>query len=104
MLTRKDIGPGLDGLQHLVTCGSPLAWPTIRRSLGHDGLLEIPQGIEWLNLHATGDVVAQSRGLAHAALGVHDEAVRNGVAEPHSAVGYLAQKPFADLIAKAADS
>ncbi|MFJ4836235.1 hypothetical protein ACIP79_41050 [Streptomyces sp. NPDC088747] len=102
MLTRKDIGPGPDGLQHLVTCGSPLAWPTIRRALGHDGLLQIPQGIEWLNLHAAGDVVAQSRGLAHVAPDVHDEAVHNGVAEPHSAVRYLAQQPLADLIAKTA--
>ncbi|MEE1798152.1 hypothetical protein PUR57_05585 [Streptomyces sp. JV176] len=89
MLTRKDIGPGPDGLQYQVTCGSPLAWPTIHRSLGYDGLLRIPQGIEWLKLHAAGNVVAQSRGLAHVAPDVHDEAFRNGVGEPHSAVRYL---------------
>ncbi|MGW7304275.1 hypothetical protein ACWGI1_01700 [Streptomyces sp. NPDC054835] len=99
MLTRKDIGPGPAGLQHLVTCGSPLAWPTLRRSLGHDGPLELPHGIEWLNLHAAGDIVAQSRGLAHVAPAVRDEAVKNG-ADPHAVDRYLAQRPLADLIAK----
>ncbi|WP_159083442.1 hypothetical protein [Streptomyces sp. P3] len=41
MLTRDDTGPGPDGLTALVTCGSPLAWPTIRHSLGQDGSLQL---------------------------------------------------------------
>ncbi|MFE3496492.1 hypothetical protein ACFXOS_26105 [Streptomyces sp. NPDC059175] len=97
MLTREDTGPGPDGLTALVTCGSPLAWPTIRHSLGQDGALELPDGIDWLNLHAAGDLVAQS-GLSAVAPAVRDELVRNGITDPHTAVRYLEKQPLADLI------
>lgn len=100
MLTRSDTGPGPDGLTTLVTCGSPLAWPTIRHSLGQDGPLQLPDGIDWLNLYAAGDIVAQS-GLAAVAPRVRDEPVRNGLGEPHAALRYLDQQPLADLIVKA---
>ncbi|MDO0917842.1 hypothetical protein QQM39_45790 [Streptomyces sp. DT2A-34] len=97
MLTRADTGPGPDGLTTLVTCGSPLAWPTIRHSLGQDGALHLPDSIDWMNLHAAGDIVAQS-GLALLAPAARDELVRNGIGEPHAAHRYLAQRPLADLI------
>ncbi|MCL6670514.1 MULTISPECIES: hypothetical protein [Streptomyces] len=99
MLTREDTGPGPDGLTALVTCGSPLAWPTIRHSLGQDGALELPDGIDWLNLHAAGDLVAQS-GLGAVAPAVRDELVRNGITDPHTAVRYLEKQPLADLIVR----
>ncbi|MBT2896849.1 hypothetical protein [Streptomyces sp. McG3] len=99
MLTREDTGPGPDGLTALVTCGSPLAWPTIRHSLGQDGALELPDGIDWLNLHAAGDLVAQS-GLAAVAPAVRDELVRNGITDPHTAVRYLEKQSLADLIVR----
>jgi hypothetical protein len=99
MLTRADTGPGPDGLTTLITCGSPLAWPTIRHCLGQDGALQLPDGIDWMNLHAAGDIVAQS-GLALLAPAVRDELVRNGIGEPHAAHRYLAQRPLADHIVK----
>ncbi|MFI1075964.1 hypothetical protein [Streptomyces puniciscabiei] len=99
MLTRPDTGPGPDGLTTLVTCGSPLAWPTVRHSLGQDGPLQLPDGIAWMNLHAAGDIVAQS-GLAAVATAVRDVLVHNGIAEPHAALRYLDKQPLADLIVK----
>ncbi|MER7901152.1 hypothetical protein ABTX62_35105 [Streptomyces sp. NPDC096046] len=101
MLTRDDTGPGPgpDGLTILVTCGSPLAWPTIRHFLGQDAALQLPDGIEWLNLHAAGDIVAQS-GLAAVAPAVRDEPVSNGISNPHSALRYVEKQPLADLIVK----
>jgi hypothetical protein len=99
MLTREDTGPGPDGLTTLVTCGSPLAWPTIRHSLGQDGPLYLPDGIDWINLHAAGDIVAQS-GLASVAPAVRDEPVYNGITDPHTALRYLEKQPLADLIVK----
>ncbi|MFJ8111386.1 hypothetical protein [Streptomyces sp. NPDC096132] len=98
MLTRPDIGPGPDGLTTLVTCGSPLAWPTVRRSLGRD-VLDLPGGVDWVNLHAAGDIVAVT-GLAGIAPAVRDEPVYNGRAEPHAAGHYLSQHKLADLIVK----
>ncbi|MCS0605685.1 hypothetical protein NX794_31445 [Streptomyces sp. LP11] len=103
MLTREDTGPGPDGLTALVTCGSPLAWPTIRHSLGQDGALALPDGIDWLNLHAAGDLVAQS-GLGAVAPVVRDELVRNGITDPHTAVRYLEKQPLADLIVESSAS
>ncbi|MFF5676349.1 hypothetical protein ACFY8S_40785, partial [Streptomyces hygroscopicus] len=103
MLTREDTGPGPDGLTTLVTCGSPLAWPTIRHSLGQDGPLHLPDGIEWINLHAAGDIVAQS-GLAAVAPAVRDVPVRNGMTDPHTALRYLEKQPLADLIVKTSAS
>ncbi|MGW0477116.1 hypothetical protein [Streptomyces coeruleorubidus] len=100
MLTRDDTGPGPDGLTTLVTCGSPLAWPTIRHSLGQDAALQLPDGLQWLNLHAAGDIVAQS-GLAAVAPAVRDEPVSNGISNPHSALRYVEKQPLADLIVKA---
>lgn len=103
MLARTDIGPGPGGLTTLVTCGSPLAWPTIRRSLNQDGPLHLPDGIDWINLHAAGDIVAQM-GLAAVAPAVRDELVHNGLGEPHAARRYLDKQPLANLIAKASMS
>ncbi|MEU6320698.1 hypothetical protein [Streptomyces sp. NPDC047009] len=103
MLTREDTGPGPDGLTTLVTCGSPLAWPTIRHSLGQDGPLFLPDGTDWINLHAAGDIVAQG-GLAAVAPAVRDELVRNGITDPHTALRYLEKQPLADLIVKSSAS
>ncbi|MEU1259614.1 hypothetical protein ABZ445_40690 [Streptomyces chartreusis] len=98
MLTRDQIGPGPEGLTTLVTCGSPLAWLTIRRSLSKNGVLQLPDGIDWINLHAAGDIVAQS-GLSHVAPAVRDELVHNGL-DAHAARRYLEKQPLADLLAK----
>ncbi|MEW2558532.1 hypothetical protein [Streptomyces griseorubiginosus] len=103
MLTRSDTGPGPDGLSTLITCGSPLAWPTIRHSLGQTGPLHLPAGMDWLNLHAAGDVIAQ-HGLAAIAPAARDELVHNGLAAPHAAQRYLEKEPLASLVAKASAS
>ncbi|WP_229842315.1 hypothetical protein [Streptomyces tanashiensis] len=99
MLTRPDTGPGPDGLTTLVTCGSPLGWLTVRRSLGCEDALTIPEGVDWVNLRAAGDVVAHS-GLASVAPFIRDETVNNGIAEPHAVTRYLSQQILADLVAK----
>ncbi|MFF8572707.1 hypothetical protein ACF07F_35240 [Streptomyces sp. NPDC015237] len=100
MLTRTETGPGPEGLTTLVTCGSPLSWPTIRRSLGQVDTLRLPDGIEWINLHAAGDIVAQG-GLAGVAPSVQDELVYNGLASPHEARRYLECEALSNVIAKA---
>ncbi|MCX5395364.1 hypothetical protein [Streptomyces sp. NBC_00094] len=99
MLTRQDIGPGPEGLTTLVTCGSPLSWLTVRRSLGCEDALKLPEGVDWVNLRAAGDIVAHS-GLASVAPFIRDETVNNGVAEPHAVTRYLGQQVLADLVAK----
>ncbi|MGW1094184.1 hypothetical protein ACWD5W_00165 [Streptomyces sp. NPDC002455] len=50
--------------------------------LSPDGVLELPDGIESLNLHTAGDIVA------------------NGVTNPHAALHCLKKQPLADLIVK----
>ncbi|MEV0192340.1 hypothetical protein AB0I39_27885 [Kitasatospora purpeofusca] len=93
---------GREGLTTLVTCGSPLAWPTVRRGIGQaDRHLEIPSGIDWVNLYARGDAIARGQGLAAVAPQVRDEEVSNGLAEPHAATRYLDKKPLAKAVAAA---
>ncbi|MCI4078869.1 hypothetical protein MRQ86_00560 [Streptomyces sp. MMS21 TC-5] len=100
MLTREDTGPATDGLTTLITCGSPLGWPTVRRSLGCEDDLGLPASIDWVNLRAAGDIVAHC-GLAALAPAIREEVVNNGVAEPHAATRYLRQQTLADVVAKA---
>ncbi|MFJ5123341.1 hypothetical protein [Kitasatospora sp. NPDC088548] len=103
MILRGQIPPADghgQGLATLVTCGSPLAWPTVRRGIGQEGRsLRLPDGIAWINLHARGDAIAQARGLASVAPDVHDVEVSNGLGEPHAATRYLDKEPIARTIA-----
>ncbi|MFF5393431.1 hypothetical protein ACFY5H_34910 [Streptomyces sp. NPDC013012] len=101
MLSRQDTGPGPDGLTTLVTCGSPLGWLTVRRSLGCEDGLSLPTDIDWINLRAAGDIVAHG-GLASLAPAIQDEVVNNGIAEPHAAHRYLSQQTLAGAVTKAA--
>ncbi|MFD8915665.1 hypothetical protein [Streptomyces sp. NPDC059575] len=87
----------------LVTCGSPLAIPSVRRGLGlMDGEpLKLPGGITWVNVFDPGDFITGGRGLESWSPGIADEQVHNGVADPHKALIYLRSEPLARAIADA---
>ncbi|MFF1872605.1 hypothetical protein [Kitasatospora herbaricolor] len=91
---------GKEGLTTLVTCGSPMAWPTVRRGIGQGGrTFQLPDSVEWINLYARGDAIARGRGLAAVAQDVRDVEVSNGLAEPHAVTRYLDKKAVADAVA-----
>ncbi|TDV36831.1 hypothetical protein [Actinophytocola oryzae] len=90
-LTRGLLPPGTS----LVTIGSPLSWPTIRRRI--DGGSP-PEGCSWHNFHDLLDVVTGGHGLGPAQAGVVDHQVSNGWLDPHAAVRYLRQPSVADAV------
>jgi hypothetical protein len=81
----------------LVTCGSPLAWPTIRRHLADSGTagadVPLPQ-IKWTNVHDVRDAVTAGRPLGQVWPQVTDHQVTNPVTDAHGAAGYLRQEPL----------
>lgn len=79
----------------LVTLGSPLSWPSIRRRLGGG---DLPTGLVWTNIFDPLDVVTGGRGLALLQPGVVDRQVSNGWVDPHAAVRYLRQQELADAL------
>lgn len=74
---------------------------TARRSLRCADGLSLPADIDWLNLRASGDIIAHG-GLASLAPAIQDEVVNNGIAEPHTASRYLSQQTLVDTVTKAA--
>lgn len=87
------------GVRMLVTCGSPLAIPTVRRAMGlQDQELMTPPGIRWLNVFDPGDAVTGGAGLALAAPNVIDAKVANGLIQPHAATRYLRTVPVAQAV------
>lgn len=84
-----------------MTCGSPLAIPTVRRGLGIiDGEpLKLPGDLVWVNVFDPGDVVTGGMGLSSTSPGITDAEVRNGVVDPHKALTYLRTVPVARAIA-----
>ncbi|MFB7998786.1 endopeptidase [Streptomyces sp. NPDC056002] len=97
--------PGTAGaaVHTLVTCGSPLAIPTVQRGLGisEGRLAGTAPHIRWINVFDPGDVVTGGAGLALAADGVTDFAVSNGVRDPHAATKYLRTAPVARAVTTA---
>ncbi|MFD7369048.1 hypothetical protein ACFV4I_22555 [Nocardiopsis alba] len=83
----------------LITCGSPLGFPTVRRALGfEDGTILDPlPGVHWVNVYDEKDVVTAGRGLDQEPF-VIDEKVDNGLRDPHSARKYLRSEPMARTI------
>lgn len=83
----------------LITCGSPLGFPTVRRALGfEDGTMLDPlPGVHWVNVYDERDVVTAGRGL-HQEPFVIDEKVDNGLRDPHSALRYLRRTPVARAV------
>jgi hypothetical protein len=102
LLRRSEIPPNqVAEVRTLVTFGSPLAIPTVRRGLGVvDGEpLKLPGDIEWVNAFDPGDFITGGRGLGNFAPAIRDAQVRNGVVDPHRAVTYLRARPVARAIA-----
>ncbi|MGA5605120.1 endopeptidase [Streptomyces griseoincarnatus] len=85
--------PGTAGpaVHTFVTCGSPLAIPTIQRGMGlSDGqLAPIASHIRWVNVFDPDDAVTGGAGLTGAADQVTDIEVDNGIRDPHAAPKYL---------------
>jgi hypothetical protein len=96
-LLRRDPTPGI--VSSLVTIGSPLAWPTIRRALeAADRGNVIPAAIPWTNVYDPLDVVTGGRSLSLLWPGVVDRPVSNGWIDPHSAKRYLRQSDTAQAV------
>ncbi|ULR47854.1 endopeptidase [Streptomyces deccanensis] len=97
--------PGTAGMavHTFVTCGSPLAIPTIQRGMGlSDGLLApIASHIRWVNVFDPDDVVTGGAGLAGVAERVTDIEVDNGIRDPHAAPRYLRTRPVARAVTAA---
>jgi hypothetical protein len=102
MLQRGEITTGktnAGGVTTLITCGSPLAWPSIRRGLGAaDTPLKVPAGLSWTNVYATGDIVTGGAGLKQIAPQAVDRKAFTGIADPHAAVNYLSTKAVAEAV------
>ncbi|MFF7192239.1 alpha/beta fold hydrolase [Streptomyces sp. NPDC008079] len=102
LLRREEIAPDrASGVRTLLTCGSPLAVPSVRRGLGiADGEpMGLPGGTGWVNVFDPGDVVTGGGGLGGLGPGIADERVNNGIGDPHSAARYLQSGPVARVIA-----
>ncbi|WP_327250943.1 hypothetical protein [Streptomyces sp. NBC_01244] len=84
----------------LVTCGSPLGIPSVRRLMGiADGeRLGLPAPIRWINVYDPDDFITGGAGLAAAARNLTDAEVENGSGDPHSAVRYLRKEPVAHAV------
>ncbi|MFE1907374.1 endopeptidase [Streptomyces gardneri] len=100
LLRREELaGPHTAGtaVHTFVTCGSPLAIPTVQRGMGlPDGRLPAPAPhIRWINVFDPGDLVTGGAGLAPAADTVTDVKVANGLRDPHAATKYLRTIPVA---------
>ncbi|MFF2949813.1 endopeptidase [Kitasatospora sp. NPDC057965] len=103
LIRRAEIAaPGATGtaLHTFVTCGSPLAIPTVRRGLAvPDGeAMALPPHIRWVNVFDPGDVITGGAGLTAAAPTVIDVQVDNGRIDPHAATRYLRTVPVAQAV------
>ncbi|MEV6575720.1 hypothetical protein [Streptomyces sp. NPDC051577] len=96
--TARTSGPAV---HTLVTCGSPLGIPSVRRLMEiKDGEpLRLPDHIKWINVYDPDDFITGGGGLSQAAPELTDAKVHNGVGDPHSAVRYLRTEPVAHAVA-----
>ncbi|CCK24453.1 hypothetical protein BN159_0074 [Streptomyces davaonensis JCM 4913] len=102
LLRRGEVAPDRTAaVRTLVTCGSPLAIPSVRRGLGiADGEpLKLPGGIAWVNVFDPGDFITGGVGLSALSPGITDAQVDNGNGDPHSALRYLRAGAVARVIA-----
>jgi hypothetical protein len=104
LLRRQEVGaagtPG-SAVHTLVTCGSPLGIPAVRRLMGlSDGTpLQLAPHIRWVNVFDPDDVVTGGAGLSTVAPGLIEAQVDNGIGDPHAAVRYLRTAPVARAVA-----
>ncbi|MEV0374212.1 hypothetical protein AB0I10_31155 [Streptomyces sp. NPDC050636] len=102
LLRRGELAPDqTSGVRTLVTCGSPLAIPSVRRRLSiADGEpLKLPGDIEWVNVFDPADFITGGTGLSALSPEVTDTEVDNGIGDPHSALRYLRATSVARVIA-----
>ncbi|MEU6260422.1 hypothetical protein [Streptomyces sp. NPDC047043] len=102
LLRRGEIAPDRTAaVRTLVTCGSPLSIPSVRRGLDvADGApLKLPGGTAWVNVFDPGDFITGGMGLSTLSPGIIDAQVNNGNGDPHSALRYLRTSPVARTIA-----
>ncbi|MGW0875267.1 endopeptidase [Streptomyces sp. NPDC002740] len=103
LLRREEIAaPGTAGaaVHTFVTCGSPLAIPTVQRGMGITGgrLAQIAPHLRWINVFDPDDAVTGAAGLALTTDQVRDAEVDNGRLDPHAAVKYLRTLPVARAV------
>ncbi|MEU3232059.1 hypothetical protein ACIQFP_09410 [Nocardiopsis alba] len=86
----------------LITCGSPLGLPTVRRALGleEDEPLEVPAGVRWVNVYDRGDLVTGGEGLNQSTV-ITDVPVDNGRWNRHGSGPYLRTIAVAEALAAA---
>ncbi|MFK0279890.1 hypothetical protein ACIQVL_05360 [Streptomyces sp. NPDC090499] len=104
LLRRNEVGaagtPGC-ALHTLVTCGSPLGIPAVRRLMGiTDGTdLQLDSHIRWINVFDPDDFITGGAGLSAVARKITEAQVNNGNGDPHSALRYLRSVPVARAVA-----
>ncbi|MCW8121871.1 endopeptidase [Streptomyces anthocyanicus] len=93
-------GTACGAVHTLITCGSPLAIPTVQRGMGiTDGrLTQIAPHLRWINVFDPDDAVTGAAGLALTTDQVRDVEVDNGRLDPHAAVKYLRTLPVARAV------
>lgn len=100
LLRRKEVSaadtPG-SALHTLVTCGSPLGIPAVRRLMGiTDGTpLQLDSNIRWVNVFDPNDFITGGASLSAGARKLTEAQVNNGIGDPHSALRYLRSVPVA---------
>ncbi|MET8965225.1 hypothetical protein ABZX69_38145 [Streptomyces sp. NPDC004074] len=102
LLRRGEIAPDRTaGVRTLVTCGSPLTIPSVRRGLNiaEGEPLKLPGDIAWVNVFDPGDFVTGGTGLSALSPEITDAEVDNGIGDPHSARRYLQTAQVAGVIA-----
>lgn len=90
-------GNGADGVNTLITCGSPLGWLPLQRQLAIPGRLQLPGTVTWVNIFDPRDPVTAGQGLSDSAATVTDTRVHNG-GDPHSVRKYLRQEALARAV------
>lgn len=102
LLRRGEVAPErASGVRTLVTCGSPLGIPSVRRGLNLvDGApLKVPGDIVWVNVFDPADFVTGGGGLGGVSPEIADVEVSNGIGDPHGVLRYLRTDPVARAIA-----
>jgi pimeloyl-ACP methyl ester carboxylesterase len=102
LLRRGEVTPErASGVRTLVTCGSPLGIPSVRRGLNLvDGApLKVPGDIVWVNVFDPADFVTGGGGLGGVSPEIADVEVSNGIGDPHGVLRYLRTDPVARAIA-----
>ncbi|WP_308013504.1 hypothetical protein [Streptomyces beigongshangae] len=103
LLRHKEVGAAGTGsaLHTLVTCGSPLGIPAVRRLMGiTDGTpLQLDSHIRWVNVFDPDDFITGGACLSAIARELTEVQVDNGIGDPHSALRYLRSVPVARAVA-----